>query len=150
MGDVFQILRLLWIVILRYQVTLWDENGIIENDPVNRLIAWLKEHVQEINERYFTYIFIVIAQVERPYSQNRLTMIRYGEHLLSFTKHDKRNNCFSNLTGSWSDGKLLTLLVNSVVPGLCPGGQEAHPSNGVMFLERAMDRAEAWLGVPQV
>ena len=57
---------------------------------------------------------------------------------------------FSNLTKSWSDGKLMTLLVNSVVPGLCPGGQEAHPENGVMFLERAMDRAEAWLGVPQV
>ena len=57
MGDVFQILRLLWIVILRYQVTLWDENGIIENDPVNRLIAWLKDHVQEINERYFTLQF---------------------------------------------------------------------------------------------
>ena len=56
---------------------------------------------------------------------------------------------FSKLTQSWSDGKLLTLLVNSVVPGLCPGGQEAHPDNGVMFLERAMDRAEAWLGVPQ-
>ena len=77
-------------------------------------------------------------------------MIRYDQHLLSFTKQDKRNNSFSKLTGSWSDGKLLTLLVNSVVPGLCPGGQEAHPSNGVMFLERAMDRAEAWLGVPQV
>ena len=51
MGDVFQILRLLWIVILRYQVTLWDENGIIESDPVNCLINWLKDHVKEIDER---------------------------------------------------------------------------------------------------
>ena len=51
MGDVLQMLRLLWIVILRYQVTMWDENGIIENDPVNCLIAWLKDHVKEIDER---------------------------------------------------------------------------------------------------
>jgi hypothetical protein len=50
-GDVLQMLRLLWIIILRYQVTLWDENGIIEKDPVNCLINWLKDHVKEIEER---------------------------------------------------------------------------------------------------
>lgn len=56
----------------------------------------------------------------------------------------------SALTEGWSDGKLMTMLVNAVAPGLCPGGQHAHPDNGIMFLERAMDRAEHWLGVPQV
>ena len=56
----------------------------------------------------------------------------------------------SNLTSNWADGKLMTLLVNAVAPGLCPGGQQTQPENGLMFLERAMDRAEAWLGVPQV
>lgn len=44
----------------------------------------------------------------------------------------------------------MTLLVNAVAPGLCPGGKYCMPGAGLTFLQRAMERAESWLGVPQV
>lgn len=50
-GNTQQVLRLLWIIILRYQVTMWDEQGIVEEDPINCLIVWLKGHVHELDER---------------------------------------------------------------------------------------------------
>ena len=56
----------------------------------------------------------------------------------------------TNFTTDWNDGILVAALVDAVAPGLCPEAYTMKPEDGLENAKLAMDRAEDWLGVPQV
>lgn len=44
----------------------------------------------------------------------------------------------------------MAALVDAVAPGLCPEAYTMKPEDGLENAKLAMDRAEDWLGIPQV
>ena len=55
-----------------------------------------------------------------------------------------------NFTTAWNDGIAIASLVESTAPGLFPDWDDLKPENALANATDAMQRAEDWLGVPQV
>lgn len=56
----------------------------------------------------------------------------------------------TNFTTDWNDGITIGALVDNIAPGLCPDWPDWTPVRPKENATEAMDKAEQWLGVPQL
>ncbi len=56
----------------------------------------------------------------------------------------------TNLSSDWNDGTRLSMLVNSVQPGLIPDADGLNPEDALSNTRTALALAEQRLGIPQV